>query len=152
MAVTIIIYPADGANSFISIADADSIIEASLGYAQWAALSEDNKARWLIYAYEKINVIPTFVPPVDLVGSCLPRANAYLAIYSLSYNLNIVGGEQQVRIDKVGTLTTEYFKNEQLDRLTIDEFPIPVVQCLADYGVEESPNLIGGVGVTRRTR
>ena len=151
MALSLIIYPTANSNSFISTTDADTIINSSLDYALWATLSLEDKMRWLIFAYQRFFLLKDFVPPTDLTDSGLPEANAILALYSLKYAQNELQGEQQIRVDKVGALYNEFFKNEQLDRLSLDEFPISVVRCLETYGVV-APNVVDGIGSFRRTR
>lgn len=151
MAVTITLFPASNANSFISVADADSIINSELDYSLWGALTRDDKARWLIFAYQKFLLLKDFIPPADLTDSCLPTANAMLALYSLKYEMNELQGEQQVRVEKIGPLYNEFFKNEFLDRLSLDDFPASVVQCLEIYGVL-SANSVDGIGSFKRTR
>lgn len=151
MALELVIYPADGANSFISLVDANAIILASLDHALWGALVMEDKMRWLMFTYEKFFLLKDFVPPTDLVDSCLPTAQAKTAVHSLVYSLNELKPEQQTRIDEMGPLSIEYFKNEQLDRLSIDDFPETVLPCLELYGVT-SANVASGLGSFERTR
>lgn len=151
MAVDIIVYPAANANSFVSITDADVVINNELDHASWTSLDKDTKARWLIFSYQRFILLKDFVPPADLTDSCLPKANAIASLHAIRYELNELQGEQQVRVDKVGPLYNEYFKNEQLDRLSITDYPRSVVQCLETYGVV-SPNSVDGIGSFRRTR
>ena len=151
MAINVVVYPAVGANSFVSVIDADSYIEPLLNHEEWAILSEEDKARRLLYAYERFTLLKDFVPPADLVDSCLPEANARFALHSEVYSTDSLEPTQQVRKEEFGPMQTEYFKNMAIDRLDVDEFPAVVVNCLAQYGVK-SPNNIGGVGAFRRTR
>ena len=151
MAISLIIYPAPGANSFVSLGDAESYIEPLINYSSWSSLSDDDKARRLIFAYEKFFLLKDFVPPADLIDSCLPEAQSRLAVYSLVYGTDNIAGEQQVRKEQLGPMLTEYFKNEGLDRLGVEDFPPIVVTCLAQYGVK-NPNTIGVVGAIRKTR
>ncbi len=151
MAVTLIIYPEANANSFVSVINADAFINPLLNYASWEDLSEDDKSRRLIATYEKFILVKDFVPPTDLVDSCLPEAQSRQALYDLVYDPASASRSQQVRKESFGPMETEYFKNVSIDQLTIDDFPPVVVTCLSSYGAS-TLNIVGGVGVMRHSR
>ncbi len=154
MAVTLILYPDPEANSFISLEDANTFLEQSLGYPEWSKLDPDTQSRWLIYAYSAIIYLEDLVLPEDaqaILDGCLPKAQAALALHSLLYGTNDLGAKQQIRTEKSGPLSIEYFKNIGADALSVDDYPKDVMFCLSEYGVT-NPNYPGVVNSFRKTR
>ncbi len=148
--VTLVTYPAADANSYITNDEADVILNSSIQYESWADLNKDEQNRRLINTYKKFQLVKNFVPP-DTDYDCLETAQAESALHDLVFNLVGVQDTQQVRINNIGPMTREYFKNENLDRMSPDDFPVSVWDCLENFGGERPPTM-GGVGSFAKTR
>ncbi len=150
MAVSpLVIYPAEGSNSFVSLVDADGYIEDTMEFESWQALSTDDRSRLLIATYERFMLTKSFIPPPDLTDSCLPKAQSLTAAHIVKYDLLNYEGAQQTRKEEFGSIRTEFFKNETLDRLPVDSYPDEAWACLMSYGAEA---LATGMGTIRHTR
>ncbi len=111
--IELIVYPASGANSFISFVEGDEYAQTSQYYLEWNILSDDDKSRYLIQAFNQMVIVPGLVAPsvvlsfviddllvqiVDDAGievvsdlqtetegalECLPHAQVDLALWNL---------------------------------------------------------------------
>ncbi len=145
----LIVYPAEGANSFISLEDANTVIEDQLNYETWASLDDEDKTRRLLTIYKKFYLLVDFVPP-DGEVDCLGEAQAIAALYTLQYDTLNFEPSQQTRVEKLGPLYSEYFKNTALDRLSVDDYPEEVWACLTTWGAQRTS--IDGVGTFYKPR
>jgi len=150
--MALIIYPSDGADSFISLADATTVItENSLQASQWTALTDANKEIYLRIAYTNItNAISYdledlngFLDPLtyDAEYSCLPKSQAIMAINDIVYQISaeINPSTGLISKEKVGDLEVTYFhgantSSKQLSSKNKNPFPSSVVKCLTAYG------------------
>ncbi len=144
----LVIYPAPSANSFVSLTNADAILDYHVAADIWNQESDDNKKRFLIQAYTWILALEGFEAPVapDPVPGCLDSAQAYTAIQIL-ININEYN-DKLVKSEKVGPVATVYQDQEMLDG---DRYPEDVVACLEDHGALET-NVVGAVGSIKKTR
>jgi hypothetical protein len=151
MSVTLVVYPAVGANTFVDLTDADNYINQLINYAKWDALSQDDKSRRLIDVYGRFFLVKDFVPPSDLTNNCLPQAQSIAAAYILEYGIADDSPKQQVRVERFGPVHQEFFKNASSDGLDLSEFPPMTWVCLEAHGGQR-PETVGVVGSFRSTR
>ena len=59
--VALIVYPAEGANSFVTIEEADLMSEQFIGYESCQNKTEDDRKRCLIAAFYKINLLDDII-------------------------------------------------------------------------------------------
>lgn len=109
------------ANSYLSVADADEILDLRLGTAAWADIADDDKARAIIQATQDIDAV-RFVgckvnveqalefprtgqsEPYDEIPLAILRACAYQA-YELAMNLATGGRSEQQQRDRAGVIS-----------------------------------------------
>jgi hypothetical protein len=148
MALTI--YPASGYDSFITVADADTIITAnSVQSATWLAMTEIEKEVYLRIATARIfNVVSTDTSNEDgyldsstyvASESCLPKATALMAVHDLVYGLSseINPNTGVVSKEKVGDLEVNYFHgytDKQVRGRKTNPYPSIAIPCLNYYG------------------
>ena len=146
------LYPAVGADSFISLADATTIITAnSLQSSQWTALTDANKEVYLRIAYTNIvnNIsydttsLSGYLDPLTYVAldSCLPKSQAMMAVHDVVYQISseINPNTGLISKEKVGDLEVTYVhgantSSKQLSSKNKNPFPSSVVKCLTTYG------------------
>jgi len=156
MALTI--YPALGADSFISLADATTTITAnSLQSSQWIALTDANKEVYLRIAY--INIVNNisyditslsgYLDPLTYVAlySCLPKSQAMMAIHDVVYQISseINPNTGLISKEKVGDLEVTYVhgantSSKQLSSKNKYIFPSSIIKCITSYGAKISSN------------
>jgi len=127
----LVIYPAVGANSFVSLAGADAILDFHTQVPVWVSLSDDDKKRRLIQAYEIINTLEGFEAPVapDPIPGCLDTAQSLIAIQTV---INEEAQElNRVTQERVGPMNVSY----NTDYLVGSDIPTSASLCLKDYGV-----------------
>ncbi len=142
----LIIYPTADANSFVSLADADGILDYHVQAPLWMELTDDNKKRRLIQAYWRINSLDGFLAPVapDPIPGCLDTAQALIAIQTLINEEEIEFN--RVKQEKVGPMTTTYNTDSVID----SDIPTSASNCLKDYGVHISNTSV--LSSMRKTR
>ncbi len=149
MALTMTIYPSADFNSYISLVDADTILEYHIHYPLWEPLSDDDKIRYLTKAFNDINALDGFVPPDETIPDdvdCLPNAQSQTAI---NYLVNIDRYEsRKIKSERLGPTAISYQDQSQLEG---DIFPEDVVGCLKEFGALQ-PNTVGAVGSVFKTR
>lgn len=147
--MALVIYPTTDYDSFVSIADANTIIEEySLHNDLWSALSDAEKEVYLRVGTDRIfSVISTddtdeaYLDSTvyDATTSCLPKSNALMAIHDVVYGLStsINPNKGLITKEKVGDLEVNYFqgysKNPKSGIVT-NPFPNIVKSCLETYG------------------
>ncbi len=127
----LIIYPITDANSFVSLTDADAILDYHINASIWVMLSDDDKKRRLINAYSIINDLEGFEAPVapDPIPGCLDAAQALIAMQTV---INDSDAElNRVKSERVGPMSTTY----NSDVLILSDIPSTAKTCLQDYGV-----------------
>jgi len=147
--MALIIYPTVGADSFISVADADVVIaNNSLQSEQWIALTEPIKEVYLRIAFTRIMQAIAHTDEgegyldeatYDPLISCLPDANALMAIHDLSYGLSsdINPNTGLISKEKVGSLEVTYFHGNPMHQVSSRKtsyYPSSVVPCINGYG------------------
>lgn len=136
MALTVI--PDTNADSFISVADATTIItNYSVHSEQWTTLTVNMQEVYLRIATQNILELITVPSDYDATTSCLPKACAMIAIHDIANNLSkdVNPNLGLVTSEKVGDLQItykQYSSNKRIRTL----YPREVRKCLTSYGVE----------------
>ena len=139
--MALILYPLPYADSFITVLDADTVISNySIQSDQWLALTEQVKEQYLRIAYERlINNTPLLDDTAYVaVDSCLPNANALMAVHDLVYGLSseINPNTGLVTKEKVEGIEVEYYQGNSTNvngRVT-SPYPESTHACIATYG------------------
>lgn len=170
MALTVVTDPfSSSANSYVSVAEADDYVatrssDASLA-AAWAALSADNKAKYLVNATRSLDMMAEWIGDRYSRDQKLdwPRVNAYvdgflldqitfpdrvqeatieMALWSLQ-NSGAVGVSQSAAFDsiRVGPISIDF--NEGAGLAPNKYFPEVVAYLLSEYGALTDPNMPG---------
>ena len=151
-----IIYPDENYDSFISLAEADTIItENVIQYEEWLALPIATReiylriATTLILNVTKDLSIETYVA----AQSCLPKACALVAAHNFVYGLSseVNPNTGLVSKEKAGDLEVSYFHGNptsQAKSRVTNPFPITVTACLNSYGAQLSGASAGFYRVT----
>lgn len=150
MALTI--YPALSSDSFIAVADADTVItENSILSTDWLALTEVQKEVYLRIATSNIHsVVSTDSSNIDgyldsetyvYADSCLYKTCALMAVHDLTYGLSaeVNPNTGLVSKEKVGDLEVTYFHGNPLRQVSgrsNNPFPSSVIKCLNSYGAD----------------
>ena len=115
--MALIIYPAVGWDSFVTVVNADLIIAANTVHsAEWMALTEPDKEIYLRIA------TMTILGGIDLVANPLPTpmlpcvadATAFVAVHNVVNQLSAgaasAASSGVIKSEKVGSLKVEYFE------------------------------------------
>ncbi len=145
MAITdpLILYPDPLANSFITLQEADDIIEMTINNYLWIELSDEDRKRHLIKAFKRIySIIEDNIPtPLDL---CVAESQALLA---LQYLINAKDyDERRIKAEKLGPMSTTY---QDQDMLLPEELTDEIAACLGKYGYLTFNNTVGSIQKTR---
>ncbi len=127
----LVIFPATDANSFVSLTNADAILDYHTKADTWETLNDDDKKRRLIQAYDIINTLEGFEAPVapDPIPGCLDTAQSLIALQTV---INEEAQElNRVTQERVGPMSTSY----NTDYLVGSDIPTSASLCLKDYGV-----------------
>ena len=157
--MALIIYPIADADSFITEADADTVIaENSVQSATWTALTSTMKEVYLRIATSRIlGSVSTDASNEDgyldesiyvAADSCLPKATALMAIHDLAYGLSsdINPNTGLISKQKVGDLEETYFHGNPLSQVNsrnTNPFPSSVIKCLNAYGANVTSGKTG---------
>lgn len=146
--MSLVIYPATDYDSFISVANADTVIaNNTLFDSNWTALTTSQKEVYLRIATTRIlNVVDTSL--FDGTDSCLVKSCALMAVRDLVFEISssINPNTGLVSSEKVGDLQVTYYhgnSNRQVSGKNMNPFPPEVVTCLNSYDAEI---YTGGVG------
>ena len=129
-----ILYPTTDYVSFITVAEADTIIGAyTLNFSTWDALDDTDKEAYLRIAFSIINDGLDTLPDAP-VSQCLKNSQALNAVHDvingISKPLTI---SQVVKKEEAGQVKVEYF--EPSATATSNSYIHPLSkQCLADLG------------------
>lgn len=141
MALTI--YPTEGYDSFISLADAGVVInENSLSSTEWFALTNTVKEVYLRLATTRIlqAIDEDLLVGYDATLSCLPETTAMMAVHDLTYGLSsdINPNLGTITKEKVGDLEVQYKQRDGAKGRVTSIFPSIVIPCLQTYGAKIS--------------
>ena len=146
--MALIIYPTADADSFISVADADTVIATyTLDSAGWLSITEAEKEIYLRIAYRDIINHTETLP--DIIPDCVPEAQALMASWDLRNGLSAASVNDitgAIKKNKVGSIEQEFYDinstRYDTDR-TINRVPTSVVSCLENFGYIFTPNIAG---------
>ncbi len=134
MALTLIIYPATGYNSFVTLAEADTYAESLIGFTEWTALTDDDKMRLLITAFRNIVSLNGITLPATS-EECLKESQVILAVNDNNLSISTSGGQAsgQIKSAKVGSVAVEYVDGNPASQYSYwdDQY---MRSCLASYG------------------
>ena len=140
--MALIIYPADGADSFVTVAEADSYIQTlTLNYDQWSILSESDKEIYLRIAYRFIieNTDSDLYP--DPIPDCVGESQSLMAVHDLVNGLSS-GTESAetgaIKKNKVGSIEQEFYDVKTQTSSYISRVPDNAQACLIDIGYSYS--------------
>ena len=141
--MALIIYPDAGYNSFISVLEADEIINGFTNDRGWATFTTEDKEKNLKQAFTYMALCPKFKPPDDNNDS-LRMAQALLTIYYIGTDpFEYDPNSAAVTREKLGSMEIEYQAGMKHRGGMV--FPPYVVTLLKPYGCK-------GVTGTRQTR
>lgn len=145
--MALVIYPNTDYDSFISVSDADGIINKfSVHVTTWEGLNDAQKEVYLRIATDRIfNAIDsdTYLDSTTYVAddSCLPKATALMAIHDVVYEISSSVNPNQglVSMERVGDLQVNYFHGNgkyPKGAKKTNPYPTEVYPCLTSYGAE----------------
>ena len=147
--MSLIIYPTANYDSFITVADADTVVNTITLYStQWGAKSNGEKEVYLRIACRNIesHVDTDLTPYPDPFPDCVGEAQALMAvqdvIYSTSTPQTDVNGA--IKKQKVASLEIEYYDTSSGKTVNIPVVPAIAVPCLETLGYIFIPS-IGGL-------
>ncbi len=134
----LVIYPADGADSFVDVAEADIIIGGfvpSEGKTAYLALLEADKEAYLRQAFVQISSCSGITLP-DTSETALGTAQCYLVVYSQTVEtVNIDVNERAITGERVDSLAVSYDSDK---RVSSDTFPPMVYSLLRPFGCQNN--------------
>ena len=132
----LIIYPAAGADSFITVADATNTIKKyTLDGNKWDAKTLEEQEILLRIAFtDIINHTDSSSYP-DPLPACVPDAQALMAVHDLVNSISggAVGTQAQVKKQKAGPVEREFFELKTLPKSTT-RVPEQAKSCLSSIG------------------
>ena len=151
--MALIIYPTADADSFISVADATTVIATyTLDSASWTALTLSEQEVYLRISYRDI-VNHTDILDTDTnltaIPDCIPEAQALMASWDVRNGLSVEAATDEtgsIKKNKVGSIEQEFYDvaTTRYDtNRTINRVPTSVVPCLEDFGYEFTPSIAG---------
>ena len=130
--MALIIYPDTGWDSFVSVADADTIIGGFTSDGGYSALDAAGKEAILKQTALQIRLCPNIVLP-DAVESDLELAQCYLTTHALTTDmLSFDSADRAVTKEKVGEIEVAY--DSSYKATDNSGFPTLVYQLLSRYG------------------
>lgn len=128
--MSLIIYPTDSFNSYVSLADAEILITDNVvSHSAWDALTNTQKELYLKQATTLIR-LKIQDPYVDVTPFDLQLATAYLAVSSIAVDMTESDGKDNVKRIKIeGAIEKEYFTKSEKS----NSFPDIVEALLSAY-------------------
>ena len=133
--MALIIYPTADADSFISVADATTVIETlTLDGAAWGALSVSEQEVYLRIAYRNIvdhTDTTTYPDPLDI---CVGSSQALMASWDLKNGLSLDVEDYRgaLKKNKVGTIEQEFYDVDKVR--SVGTVPTMAKACLEELG------------------
>jgi len=141
--MTLIIYPAADANSFITLQEANDILDYNVDHYIWETYSDDDKMRYLVKAYKKILSIIEEEDLPDPIHDCIKESQANLA---LKYITNkALEEENRIKSEKLGPMSLSYQSRPLAPELITEE----IGDCLSQWGYLTFTNTVGSILKTR---
>ena len=147
--MALIIYDDADYDSFISVADATTIIGNLTLYAtQWGAITEAEQEIYLRIACRRIEdgIDQEAYPYPDPMPACAGEAQALMAVQDLVYgisagtNTNATGS---IKKQKVASLEIEYYDTATATTTMVSIIPLMARPCLEALGYDVPPYISG---------
>jgi hypothetical protein len=138
--MALILYPATGADSFISVVDATTVISTlTLHSATWTALTEPDQEVYLRIAYRLImDGLDTETTPLpDPLPVCVGEAQALIAVQDLVYGFSAsttTDANGAIKKQKAGVLEVEYYDTATGTKAYAPRIPMMAKPCLESIG------------------
>ena len=145
--MALIIYPTADYDSFVTVADATTVIAAyTLHSATWIVLTTAEQEVYLRIAARNIidHVDQEENPFPDPMTDCVADAQALMAINDVVYGFSAsIAAEETgaTKKEKVGTLEVEYYDTKKSSGISM--VPTLAVPCLEALGYVFTPNIDG---------
>lgn len=144
MAVDLIVYPTVSSNTFMTLTEANTKANNSIHYTYWAALTDDEKSRYMLHAFLVISKLNGIVFP-ETNEACLAQAQMDIVLNDLRYGFSESNATslQEVKKDSAVTGTfTEYFESPSGSQLP-NYIPASCWDCLSSYGATQPAGYCG---------
>lgn len=147
--MALVIYPTADYDSFITVADATTVIETyTLHATTWNALTVTEQEVYLRIAATDIvqHVDQELTPFPDPMTSCVGDAQALMAIQDVVYGFSAsttVADVGSVKKQKVATLEIEYYDSKSNTTKTAPRVPTMAEPCLEELGYLFTPSVNG---------
>ena len=138
MALSLIVYPATDYNSFVTLTEADAIIETTVYNSSWSGLPNDDKMRYLITAYRNIMILDGILLP-DTATTCLKESQSLMAVHDKVNGISEASSNAgQIQSAKVGSVAVTYTNGDPATMPSL--YPSQAVKCLEDLGASINSN------------
>lgn len=147
--MALIIYPTAEYDSFISVADATTVIdELTLFSSQWAGITLTEREIYLRIACRRIEdgIDQDVNPYPDPMPDCAGQAQALMAVQDLVYGFSSSTDTSSVgaiKKQKVASLEIEYYDSDVNSPKSAPIIPSMAVPCLEDLGYDTPVNISG---------
>jgi hypothetical protein len=122
-----IVYPAAGYNTFVDLAQADTIAAGLLGSEEFLSLPDPDRERFLMAAFRYIEGLPGIVFP-DNPEECINTAQVSISLLEVNGGFITGGKSLEYTEAKVGPIEVKYKDPKQI------EMPLALKFCLEGYG------------------
>ena len=147
--MALIIYPTADYDSFVSVANATTVIASLTLYStQWTALTDAEKEVYLRIACRDIvdHVDQDENPFADPIADCVAEAQSLMAIQDVVFGFSATDSVDEtgaIKKQKVSSLEIEYYDTASSSMKTAPRIPTMAVPCLEALGYEYSPYVAG---------
>ena len=150
--MALIIYPTADYDSFITVADADTVVSTLTLYdAQWSDKTTAEKEVYLRIAFRNIDdhVDQSLTPYPDPMPDCVGEAQALMAVQDVVYGTSTPDTDVNgaIKKQKVASLEIEYYDTSTGETVSIPVVPPMAVPCLETLGYIFTPT-VGGLSQT----
>ena len=140
--MSLIVYPDDGYDSYVSLDDANTIIsEKSIFNSQWLELTDTEKEVYLRISKDYIDLVIDKTLFTTINTSCLKQVNSMMAIQDVSNKISseINRNNGLVTKEKVGNIEVTYKQNDKF-REILTRYPKLIRPCLVNLGATFNSN------------
>ena len=146
------VYPEPNFDSYVSLADAETIAAGYVSYEAWAKLTDQKKEQYLLTSFRLIQGLIGYVGPDDSIpqdSGCLPRAQVEVALNDIRYGISASKGDAKIASLSAGPTSISYFEGAEAIASSI---PDESYGCLALWGAILDSSSDGPIGSMRMTR
>lgn len=130
--MSLIIYPTEDYDAFISVVDCDTLLSSNVIGAQRALYDDLVDSDKEIYIRQATTLIKQRITMPETLENDLKAATAYLVNYSVGLDMTNADKSSNVKVKNiVGVISTEYFSNGSAS----NAFPDVVTSFLSQYGL-----------------